>query len=298
MNRKMILLLFLYSLSLFSAVVHDSQIVGRIGKTVIFQDTVSGQEAIRVVEDFYKSYTVSYSCGTHLDGEVIKKKYLTKRLIDKIDRMGSTIGADPIIRAQDFNETAFKTLSVNSMGDNWYMVNYRWNENDDRSNKNIPLKVIFADGRYMIDYITPEWNGSLYGDTLLCEDIAQECIDNSSPESMLETFYAAYTFLYRSMPEELLPQLEALRAAHLTHNALEQFEEAVNEHKLDGLLNYDLLIDGFDFDCLWFSSMTYIPLNENTFQINYKQGKRVTAIIVTLIAHEGEYKIDSIQVEK
>ena len=299
MKQKIIFLLFLSCSSLFSAVVQNSQTVYRIGTTVIIQDTVPGQEAIRVVEDFYRSYTVNHLYGTHQDAEVIMKKYLTKRLIEKIDRVGSMTGADPIIRAQDFNETAFETLNVKFMGNNWYMVNYKWNKNDEGSNTNIPLKVTLVDGRYMIDYITPEWNGSLYGDTLLCADIPQQPIDNSSPESTLETFYATYTSLYYSMTEGLLARLEALRTAYLTPNALGQFEEAVNEYKLlDGLLNYDLLIDSFDFDCLWLPSMTYIPLNENTFQISYKQGKLVTAIVVTLIAHDGEYKIESIRTEK
>lgn len=251
----------------------------------------------RVVEDFYKAYTTSLLSDprpSRLDVE----KYLTKRLIEKIARLRTATGADPIIRAQDFNETAFETLKVEPLGNNWYMVSYRWNMKDGGSNLSIPLKVVLVDGHYMIDYITPEWNGSLYGDTLLCKDIPQHTVDNSSPQSMLETFFTTYTCLYGNMPKRLSSQLKTLRDKHLTPNAQNQFEEAVNEHESDGLLNYDLLIDNFDFDCLWISSITYTPLTENSFQVSYTQGKSVTVIVITLIAFDGRYKIDTIRINK
>ena len=300
MKQKMIFLLSLYCTSLFSVNVHDSQTVCRIGATALVQDSVPEQEATLVVEGFYRSYTDNYLHGTQLKGEEIMKKYLTKRLIEKIDRMVSATGVNPIIRAQDFNETAFETLKVKPLGDNWYMVNYRWYENDDSSNTNIPLKVTLVDGRYMIDYITPIWSGSLSGDTLLCENLPLHPIEDTSPRAMLESFYEAYISLYSSMPEGLLSQLEALRVAHLTPNAQKQFNQAsVNMYELDRVRNYDLLIDYFDFDCLWIPSMTYTPLSENTFQVSYvKWGNLVSTIIIEIIEFDGEYKIDSICVEK
>ncbi len=251
----------------------------------------------RIVEDFYKAYTASLLSDPH-SSRLDMEKYLTKRLIEKTERVLAATGADPIIRAQDFNETAFETLKVEPLESNWYMVSYRWNMNDGGSNKSIPLKVALVNGNYMIDYITPEWNGPLYGDTLLCKDIPQHTVDNSNPQSMLETFFAAYTCLYGNMPEGLASQLKTLRDKHLTPKAKDLFEEAVNKHKSDGLLNYDLLIDNFDFDCLWISSMTYTALTENSFQVSYTQGISVKVIVVTLIAFDGRYKIDTIRINK
>ena len=251
----------------------------------------------RIVEDFYKAYTASLLSDPH-SSRLDMEKYLTKRLIEKTERVLAATGADPIIRAQDFNETAFETLKVEPLESNWYMVSYRWNMNDGGSNKSIPLKVALVNGNYMIDYITPEWNGPLYGDTLLCKDIPQHTVDNSNPQSMLETFFAAYTCLYGNMPEGLASQLKTLRDKHLTPKAKDLFEEAVNKHKSDGLLNYDLLIDNFDFDCLWISSMTYTALTENSFQVSYTQGISVKVIVVTLIAFDGRYEIDTIRINK
>lgn len=301
MKHKMILILFLYCSSIFSTSIGQSKVQEyRIEKAVIIQDTVPVREAICTVENFYRAYTASFLSDLPSNGSLDMEKYLTKRLLEKIERVRTATGSDPIIRAQDFNETAFETLNAKPLGDNWYMVNYRWNKNDDRSNTNIPLKVASVDGHYMIDYITPVWNGSLYGDTLLCEDIPQRPVDNTSPQSMLETFYAAYTFLYYSMPEGLFPQLEALRTAHLTPNARKQFNQAsVNMYELDRVRNYDLLIDYFDFDCLWIPSITYTPLNESTFQVSYvKWGNLFATVTIGIIESYGEYKIDSIRLEK
>jgi len=58
------------------------------------------------------------------------------------------------------------------------------------------------------------------------------------------------------------------------------------------------LIDNFDFDCLWISSMTYTALTENSFQVSYTQGISVKVIVVTLIAFDGRYKIDTIRINK
>lgn len=299
MKRKIIFLLFLCCSALFPAVSKNSQSIDGPKKRNMISDTVPDQYAVHFVEDFYKAYTASFLSDSHSGGLDDMEKYLTKRLIEKIARLRTATGADPIIRAQDFNENAFETLKVDPLGNNWYMVNYKWNKNDEGNGTNIPLKVILADGRYMIDYITPEWSGSLYGDTLLCEEMPRHSIDNSSPQSMLETFYAAYASLYGSMPEGAIPQLEALRAEHLSSNALSQFNEAAAHiFELDRVRNYDLLIDGFDFDCLWISSMTFNRLSEKTFQVSYKQGDLVTTVVVTLIIHEGKYKINAIHAGK
>lgn len=43
-------------------------------------------------------------------GDSIKQKFLTKELIEKVDRLIEVTDADPIIRAQDLSENDMKTL--------------------------------------------------------------------------------------------------------------------------------------------------------------------------------------------
>jgi hypothetical protein len=156
----------------------------------------------------------------------------------------------------------------------------------------------------MINYITPPWNGSLYGDSLLYDYPEQQKVDMSTPMSLLKTFYMAYTVAYCSMPENLNLQLATLRTNYLTRNALTQFEAAANESKLDGgYMNYDLLIDGYDFDRLWVPSIEFTQLEENIYQVRYMRHDsfftRVTFFTFTFkIVQQGEeYRIDSIAKE-
>ncbi|MDR3365399.1 MAG: hypothetical protein LBO71_00310 [Prevotellaceae bacterium] len=96
------------------------------------------------------------------------------------------------------------------------------------------------------------------------------------------------------MPEDLNLRLAALRAEHLTATALLQFKEVANEYKQDGYPNYDLLVDYFDFDRLWFPSMQFTQLGESSYQVCYTRGKVVRAIILKIIRLDKEYRIDGI----
>ena len=71
------------------------------------------QEAIGMIEDFYEAYAASFmSTGKEALalGDSIKQKFLTKELIEKVDRLIEATDADPIIRAQDLGENDMKTL--------------------------------------------------------------------------------------------------------------------------------------------------------------------------------------------
>jgi hypothetical protein len=230
----------------------------------------------------------------NFSNDALKKKYLTPNLIAKIDRMGASTYTDPIIRAQDFRADIIETLGVNHLDKNWYMVSYIW----DADTTNIPVRINQTEGRYRIDYITPPWNGSLYGDSLLFDHPVQQPIDASSPLSLLKTFYVAYTMEYCSMPENLMHQLAILRAKYLTPNALSQFEAAANEYKLDGRNGYDLLVADFDFDRLWLPSMTYTQLDADTYQIAYTKWEITCTIMLNVAKQGSEYRIDSIKIGK
>jgi len=306
---KPIYLPFLYCIILFSSCIHKS------GKTdndptirneiqtqqaeiaPVITDTVANQKAIPVIETFYKAYIRFYLQPSNQSTDSLVKKYLTRGLIEKIKRTGTATNSDPILRAQDVNEHMLKTIQVRHLEENWYMVSYDWNPTGNSNHQEIPIRVAQIDGLYMIDYITPEWNGSSYGNRLLLNTLPKKAIDSSSPLSLLKTFYTAYVSLYCSMPEGLVAQLERLRKAHLTSKALAQFEEAEKEPQLDGEMNYDLLIANFDFDCLWIPSITYTQIDENTYQMHYTKFADVSTVItLSMVKNNGKYQIDTIQI--
>lgn len=118
------------------------------------------QEAIGMIEDFYEAYATSFmSTGKEALalGDSIKQKFLTKELIEKVDRLIEATDADPIIRAQDLGENDMKTLSVKHQNDNWYEVNYTSAKGSQFERAvSIPVRVVNVDGQYQIDDITPE----------------------------------------------------------------------------------------------------------------------------------------------
>ena len=101
------------------------------------------------------------------------ERCLTDGLLSKVQRMVNISGVDPIIRSQDINSDAIRTLNVKNIIDNWYMVSYLWNEKDSTTIIKIPLKVEKVDEKCKIAYITPVQNGDQYGDELLsnCENM-------------------------------------------------------------------------------------------------------------------------------
>ena len=264
-------------------------------ETLETQDTINTQEAINMIKDFYITYT---SNALNISNESFIKKNLTKGLIEKIKRVGTATNVDPIIRAQDFSEDAIETISVSHLDGNWFMVEYTWPRdwNVEDEIYHIPVRVTQIGNDYMIDYITPIWNRVLYGDSLLIGNQEPKLIDASQPLPLLKTFYSAYTMMYCSMPEGLIDKLSDLRAKHLTSNALWQFDNntSKNQHEWDGWMNYDLLIDHFDFDYLWASSMKFTQLKENTYLVSYISNASLHEIILKVIKQDKEYRIDSI----
>ncbi len=225
MRLRIIYLLLLYYATLFPSTAYCNHIPteptevqeNNEEKDVVIPDTTAMQETVHMIKDFYMTYTTPVLSDSS-SPDSLMEKYLTRRLIEKVERMRTAIGADPIIRAQDFTEDARKTLDIKYLDGNWFMVGYSYSlfGSKDTVYTNIPLRVTQTDGRYLIDYITPEWNGSLYGDSLLYDHPMPQPIDASAPLSLLKTFYAAYTMTYCSMPEELISQLAALREKYLT----------------------------------------------------------------------------------
>lgn len=255
-------------------------------------DTIVEKDAINLIKEFYKVCLAEHPSKS-LESVNIK---LTKGLIEKLNRVGTATDCDPIIRAQDVSDDTLETLTVKHLNDNWYMVSYTWGKGGEfESTQNIPLRVTKIDGQYMIDYITPIWNDSLYGDSLLCDNPVIPAINTSEPLSFLKTFYDAYTLKYCSMPEGLASQLASLRTEYLTPNALKQFEAEEKEYLKDGEQGYDLLILDFDFDNLWRPLLKITSINEDTYQVNLSKNK---ILRIKVVKQGQEYRIDSITKDK
>jgi hypothetical protein len=252
------------------------------------------QDAIREIKDFYVAYTTNMLSDNSTDP--IKEKYLTKSLIAKAGRVAAATGTDPIIRAQDFVEEAVETFKVEHLDKNWYMVSYFYKHAGKTFTTNIPVRVNKTGGQYKIDYITPEWNGSLYGDNLLFDKPKQQAVDISDPLPFLKTFYAAYTMEYCSLSENLTPRLVELREDYLTSNAVMQFDAAVAKAKYWGSsAGYDALIDGCDFDRLWLPSFKFTKVDESTYQMSYTKGKTPCTVTLKVLKQGKGYRINGIK---
>lgn len=244
------------------------------------------------IEAFYSAY-MHNMLQDDSKNEALCETFLTEGLAEKLHRVGNATGSDPILRAQDMNEDAIETLTVQALGGDWYRVSYLWKKGDESTRTEIPLKAQETGGRCRITYITPIWHGARYGDELLAAgDGAATDIDQTSGASFLKSFYDAYTALYCRMPEDLHAKLASLRSRFLSQQALEQFRDAESENEKDGLDGYDLLIGNFDFDCLWRRSLHVEPLAADDYRVSYENGVRVCETTVSVKRRDGGYVID------
>ena len=247
------------------------------------------------VRTFYTNYMTNLlNVDSH--NEALCKKYLTEELAAKLHRMAYATGSNPIIRAQDVNSDAIKTLNVREITDDWYMVSYLWDEKDSTSLVEIPLKVGYVNDQCKIVYITPIESDTQYGDEWLScfENMASYKIDSSSGKSLVESFYKVYLATYCSMCSDLNVRLQSLRLSNLSHTALEQFKKAEQEYLQDTFEGYDLLVTNFDFDGMWFKSLKVLPLGTDNYQVTYQAGKYTHQMNIQTTYQEGRYWISAI----
>ncbi|WP_353885292.1 hypothetical protein [uncultured Bacteroides sp.] len=230
------------------------------------------------------------------NNEALCKKYLTEELAAKLHRMAYATGGNPIIRAQDVNSDAIKTLNVREIADDWCMVSYLWDKKDSTSLVEIPLKVGYVNDQCKIVYITPIESDTQYGDEWLScfENVASYKIDSSSGKSLVESFYKVYLATYCSMCGDLNAKLQSLRLSNLSHTALEQFKKAEQEYLQDTFEGYDLLVTNFDFDSMWFKSLKVLPLDTDNYQVTYQAGKYTHQLNIQTTYQDGRYWISAI----
>lgn len=257
--------------------------------------TICSSACLDEVKTFYTSYMMNVLNGNS-NNEALCKKYLTEGLAAKIQRMINTSGVDPIIRSQDVNADAIKTLAVRTIVSDWYMVSYLWNEKDSTTLTEIPLKAQSIDGKCKIVYITPVENGVQYGDEMLscCENMSASKIDETSGKSFIESFYKVYLAFYCAMSKDTDAKLSSLRLSNLSPTALQQFKKAESENQEDGFYGYDLLINNFYFDCMWFNSLKFVQLSNDNYQITYQAGVKIYKINIKIEYENGKYLINNI----
>lgn len=244
------------------------------------------------IKNFYRRYMVNVLEDNSNNGTLCQT-YLTDEMISKVQRMRNASGGDPIIRAQDMNSDAIKTLDIRKISDDWYIVSFLWKENDSTTLTEIPLKVKHINGKCKIAYITPIENDNQYGDELLTyfgDTILYET-DYTSEKSFIESFYMSYAATYCSMSKEMDQNLSELRLSNLSETALEQFKKAEEESLYDGLSGYDILINNFDFDCMWFKSLRITELSKSNYQVTYQAGNYTLKINIKTEYRDGRYFI-------
>ena len=235
------------------------------------------------------SYTTDDVVQAYRDS--VKRKYLTESLLSKIERMVCVSGADPIIRAQDYD--AGIPFTIKNLEGNWYQISYIVAYNGKCID--IPVRVKKEGDAYKIDYITPPWNLTMYGDSLLIDNSVRMVVDSSAPLLLLETFYSAYTMEYCNMLENLDNRLQHLRETFCTKRGLKQFDKAVKEQKDNGYPGYDLLIGNFDFDSLWLFTVVCRHVLGTEYEFSYKANELIATVRLDIVKQGDGYRIDGVK---
>ncbi|GHT65538.1 hypothetical protein AGMMS50239_25530 [Bacteroidia bacterium] len=123
-----------------------------------------GEKAIQTLREFYTMY-ISACDNSVENGEenltLLRNKYLTKALLNKLEDPDLELDADPLLNAQDCDKNCIKTLEIKpeTGRKNVYSVCYVWPSD----NKNICIKLLLINenGNFLIDDILD--NENIYG---------------------------------------------------------------------------------------------------------------------------------------
>ena len=245
------------------------------------------------LKSFYEAYMTNVMEGA--DNAGLCRLYMQEGLVKKLQRVTTATGADAVLRSQDVNVDALRTLSVIDIGNDWYMVEYRWDEDRPETEIRIPVKSMAEEDRCVIAYIVPVWNGEQYGDGLIFkENNCIDVVDNTSGMAFVETFYRKYLSVYYSMPGNLETELSGLRSEYMTENALAQYRETAAVNAWDGYPGYDMLVCNYDFDYSWDSSVRITRENDNTYKFTYSIGVANKSIVLSVEKVNGRFKINSL----
>ncbi len=190
-----------------------------------------------------------------------------------------------------------KTVKAEHLEDDWYMVSYCWDSNESSLVSQIPLKAYLKDKKLQISYIPHSCNETKYGDNLLGCPARREISDISQEgaREFLESFYDVYLYNYCSMSLNLYPNLKKLRENYFTQNAQADFKKAEDDYLIDHIEGFDLLVDDFDFDPMWYKSLEITDLGANGYKVSFSKGNYIENIIFTISKSQQGYMINSIE---
>lgn len=212
--------------------------------------------------------------------------------------MANATDSDPILRAQDVSEYGRQSLTCRHLEGDWYEVAYRWDAQD-TTTIHIPVRVEEDEkGQVRINYITPEWGGSRYGNHLF--DIpTPKVADRKDARTFVETFFKAYTYPYVKMSHTLEQDLEQLRKRYCTSTFLTGKYAAIKQEYMKDYEDIDPLVDCADFDAFWYPSIKIDSIDSHTFRFGYdtcvKGWHQDIKVVVT--RESGRFLISDIEAE-
>ena len=222
-------------------------------------------EQIRLFYDRYMVYFEEWNNNKLFD---LQSKFLTPEMLEKKGRLANATDSDPILRAQDVSEYGRQSLTCRHLEGDWYEVAYRWDAQDTTA-IHIPVRVEEDEkGQVRINYITPEWGGSRYGNHLF--DIpTPKVADRKDARTFVETFFKAYTYPYVKMSHTLQQDLEQLRKRYCTSSFLTGKYAAIKQEYMKDYEDIDPLVDCADFDAFWYPSIKIDSIDSHTFRFGY-----------------------------
>lgn len=246
---------------------------------------VSREEFIaNKIKAFYVCYLEAF-CNDKDDDEALSlKDFITPEMLEKRARLICATDADPLTRSQDVSGNAAQTVTCHHLDGDWYEVSFRLGEGDTLTY--IPLKVS-ADslGIVRISYVTSEWGGRAYGDSLF--NLPQVMVvDDKDAATFVETFYRRYTYLYCQMPHSLDRDLAKMVKGYcisaLTKKIVRKKKELQDMESC-----YDPIIGYGDFDVSFYASLKVEPVCKDVFSVSYAHVK----LKVKVVRKKGRYKI-------
>lgn len=252
-------------------------------------------EQIRLFYDRYMVYFEEWNNNKLFD---LQSKFLTPEMLEKKGRLANATDSDPILRAQDVSEYGRQSLTCRHLEGDWYEVAYRWDAQDTTA-IHIPVRVEEDEkGQVRINYITPEWGGSRYGNHLF--DIpTPKVADRKDARTFVETFFKAYTYPYVKMSHTLEQDLEQLRKRYCTLSFLTGKYAAIKQEYMKDYEDIDPLVDCADFDAFWYPSIKIDSIDSHTFRFGYdtcvKGWHQDIKVVVT--RESGRFLISDIEAE-
>ena len=210
----------------------------------------------------------------------------------KLERVRALTDSDPFIRAQDLASGSEGSLQVRALGQDWYQVSFGSGD----GYRAIPLHLLKSGDKYLIDFITPEWHHTEYGDKLRSNPFAStKSVDMTSPINFIRSFYECYISHYLAMKPELEAELKALRDRYCTKATIQQYYEGLASVGEVESGFFDTLIDNVDFDPSWCSSLSVRPSSASgVFEVSYSdgEGERHKWLVCAVSQADGSYRLD------